>query len=209
MTTFLQGLIHPHVSFPCMNSSSSSLLSSHRKLPTRLFFSLCITHTGTKRTATCCQLLWDTTFCSSVLLLVLMEASWPVVLSLTSLYLLHRRCMGTIKPLNSCVCRREQYFWGSKRHPAVKWHSTLMCDTWQASVWLDLVFFKSVRPPRSPKLTMWQNKTSFGSQTWALAILEDDGYIAQRAPCCCHLLSLLCSPDKSYVYIKRALWLLG
>lgn len=79
--------------------------------------------TGTKWTATCCQLLGDTTFCSfaSPRGDEMSEPAWCCHCQC----LLPRRGMRMRKPLNSCV-QTEAAFMNLQRHHAAKWHSTVI-----------------------------------------------------------------------------------
>lgn len=174
---------------------------THRSCLT-LFF--CTTLTGTKRTATCCQLLREATFCSSAPPRRAGD-EWAcravTHLSVFASHTLH----GDDKAFEQ-LCAGRSSFFGSPKTPCCKkphhvymWYLTGQCLPCLI-IFLVLLRASSVADDvtKHNKLWIW---------AWALVILEDDCDKAQRAPCCCHLLPLFCLPDKSYVYIK-SLWLL-
>lgn len=119
ITTFLQCLIYSP--FPCMDCSSP-LPSSQRKL---LFLVVVVQFSlelnGLPPAASCS----GTQHFVPPLLLVVMETSRPVVLSLTSIPLFATQKLRRDKKAFEQLCAdRSGFLGGLRRRPAVKWHST-------------------------------------------------------------------------------------
>lgn len=125
----VQSLLDPVHPSPAW-TSSFSLPSLDRSCFTLFIYLFIFFLTGTKRTATCCQLLWDATFlflCSSS------PSRWRRVglrcchSSPPPLCLPHRLCMWIRKPFEQLCAGTVKL---SKDGPALNWHSTgLFFDT--------------------------------------------------------------------------------